>query len=133
MKKLLLILLCLPLIGFGQDNSSDSAISFSYYIDGMINFDLRKDYNAEIIDITKVDQKTKTVVFGSTIELSDLDDETKVKYQIVGNDEADIEKGFISYKSPVASALIGKEKGDFVTVSTPKGEKSYEVIKIIYK
>ena len=58
--------------------------------------------NAEIIDITKVDQKTKTVVFGSTIELSDLDDETKVKYQIVGNDEADIEKGFISYKSPVA-------------------------------
>ena len=62
--------------------------------------------NAEIIDITKVDQKTKTVVFGSTIELSDLDDETKVKYQIVGNDEADIEKGLISYKSPVASALI---------------------------
>ena len=47
--------------------------------------------------------------------------------------EADIEKGLISYKSPVASALIGKEKGDFVSVSTPKGEKSYEVIKIIYK
>ena len=89
--------------------------------------------NAEIIDITKVDQKTKTIVFGSTIELSDLDDETKVKYQIVGNDEADIEKGLISYKSPVASAQIGKEKGDFVSVSPPKGEKSYEVIKIIYK
>jgi len=57
MKKLLLILLCLPLIGFGQDNSSDSAISFSYYIDGMINFDLRKDYNAAIIDITKAIKK----------------------------------------------------------------------------
>ena len=64
--------------------------------------------NAEIIDITKVEQKTKTIVFGSTVELSDLDDETKVKYQIVGNDEADIEKGVISYKYPVASALIGK-------------------------
>ena len=89
--------------------------------------------NAEIIDITKVEQKTKTIVFGSTVELSDLDDETKVKYQIVGNDEADIEKGLISYKSPAASALIGKEKGDFVSDSTPKGEKSYEVIKIIYK
>ena len=89
--------------------------------------------NAEIIDITKVEQKTKTIVFGSTVELSDLDDETKVKYQIVGNDEADIEKGLISFKSPVASALIGKEKGDLVSVSTPKGEKSYEVIKIIYK
>ena len=62
--------------------------------------------NAEIIDITKVEQKTKTIVFGSTVELSDLDDETKVKYQIVGNDEADIEKGFISYKSPVASCLL---------------------------
>ena len=84
--------------------------------------------NAEIIDITKVDQKIKTVVFGSTVELSDLDDDTKV-----GNDEAEIEKGLISFKSPVASALIGKEKGDFVTVSTPKGEKSYEVVKVIYK
>ena len=89
--------------------------------------------NAEIIDITKVNQKNKTVVFGSTIELSDLDDETKTKYQIVGNDEADIENGLISYKSPVASALIGKEKGDFVTVSTPKGEKSYELVKVVYK
>ena len=89
--------------------------------------------NAEIIDITKVNQKNKTVVFGSTIELSDLDDETKTKYQIVGNDEADIENGLISYKSPVASALIGQEKGDFVTVSTPKGEKSYELVKVVYK
>ena len=89
--------------------------------------------NAEIIDITKVDQKIKSVVFGSTVELADLDDDTKVKYKIVGNDEAEIEKGLISYKSPVASALIGKEKGDFVTVSTPKGEKSYEVVKVIYK
>ena len=51
--------------------------------------------NAEIIDITKVEQKTKTIVFGSTVELSDLDDETKVKYQIVGNDEADIELSLI--------------------------------------
>ena len=89
--------------------------------------------NAEIIDITKVDQKIKSVVFGSTVELADLDDDTKVRYKIVGNDEAEIEKGLISYKSPVASALIAKEKGDFVTVSTPKGEKSYEVVKVIYK
>ena len=89
--------------------------------------------NAEIIDLDNIPKTQKTIVFGATVELSDLDDETKVKYQIVGNDEADIEKGLISYKSPVASALIGKEKGDFVSVSTPKGEKSYEIIKIIYK
>ena len=89
--------------------------------------------NAEIIDITKVEQKNKTVVFGATIELSDLDNETKTKFKIVGNDEADIENGLISYKSPVASALIGKGKGDFVSVSTPKGEKNYEVVKVVYK
>ena len=88
---------------------------------------------AEIIDISKMNKKTKSVVFGASVELSDLESEMKTKYKIVGHDEADIEKGLLSYKSPVASALIGKEKGDFVTVSTPKGEKNYEVINIAYK
>ena len=88
---------------------------------------------AEIIDISKMDKKNKSVVFGASVELSDLESEMKTKYKIVGHDEADIEKGLLSYKSPVASALIGKEKGDFVTVSTPKGEKNYEVINIAYK
>ena len=64
--------------------------------------------NAEIIDITKVEQKTKTIVFGSTVELSDLDDETKVKYQIVGNDEADIEKHISFIKNEITVAK--KEK-----------------------
>ena len=88
---------------------------------------------AEIIDILKMNKKTKSVVFGASVELSDLESEMKTKYKIVGHDEADIEKGLLSYKSPVASALIGKEKGDFVTVSTPKGEKNYEVVNIAYK
>ena len=88
---------------------------------------------AEIIDISKMNKKTKSVVFGASVELSDLESEMKTKYKIVGHDEADIEKGLLSYKSPVASALIGKEKGDFVTVSTPKGEKNYEVVNIAYK
>ena len=51
----------------------------------------------------------------------------------MGDDEADIESGLLSYKSPVAKSLIGKEKGDFVTVTTPRGEKNYEVKRIIYK
>ena len=89
--------------------------------------------NAEIIDISKIDSKNKKVIFGASVELSDLDDAKKTKYQIVGHDEADIEKGFLSYKSPVASALISKEKGDFVIVTTPRGEKNYEIIKISYK
>jgi transcription elongation factor GreA len=86
--------------------------------------------NAEIIDISKIDSKNKTVVFGASVELSDLDNDKKTKYQIVGHDEADIEKGLLSYKSPVAAALISKEKGNFVTVTTPIGEKNYEIIKI---
>ena len=89
--------------------------------------------NAEIIDIKKVADGTKTVVFGATVQVSDLDDSSKAKFKIVGDDEAEIEKGLLSYKSPVAKSLIGKEKGDFATVTTPKGEKNYEIIKITYE
>ena len=89
--------------------------------------------NAEIIDISKIPDGTKTVVFGATVQVSDLDNNTKIKFQIVGDDEAEIEQGLLSYKSPVAKSLIGKEKGDFATVATPKGEKNYEIIKITYE
>tara|TARA_B100001057_G_scaffold124443_1_gene123191 strand:+ start:509 stop:1009 length:501 start_codon:yes stop_codon:yes gene_type:complete len=89
--------------------------------------------NAEIIDVTKLDKSNIKVVFGSTINVSDLDNENKIQFKIVGDDEADIELNLISYRSPVAKALIGKVKGDFVSVTTPKGEKSYEILKIVYK
>ena len=89
--------------------------------------------NAEIIDISDIPSDQKTVVFGATVEVEDIDSNSKTKFQIVGDDEADIELGLLSYKSPVAKSLIGKEKGDFVTVTTPRGEKNYEVKRIIYK
>ena len=89
--------------------------------------------NAEIIDISDIPSNKKTVVFGATVEVEDIDSNSKTKFQIVGDDEADIESGLLSYKSPVAKSLIGKEKGDFVTVTTPRGEKNYEVKRIIYK
>ena len=89
--------------------------------------------NVEIIDVSKIPDGTKTVVFGATVQVSDLDNNTKIKFQIVGDDEADIEQGLLSYKSPVAKSLISKEKGDFATVTTPKGEKNYEIIKITYE
>ena len=89
--------------------------------------------NAEIIDVSKLDKSSLKVVFGSTINVTDLDDDNKIKFKIVGDDEADIEQNLISYKSPVARALIGKTKGDFVSVTTPKCEKSYEITKVIYK
>jgi len=89
--------------------------------------------NAEVINISKIPDGTKTVVFGATVKVSDLDENIKTKFKIVGDDEADIEQGLLSYKSPVAKSLIGKEKGDFATVTAPKGEKNYEIIKITYE
>ena len=103
------------------------------FIEGRINEIESKLSNAEIIDISKIPDGTKTVVFGATVQVSDLDNNTKIKFQIVGDDEAEIEQGLLSYKSPVAKSLIGKEKGDFATVTTPKGEKNYEIIKITYE
>tara|TARA_B100001093_G_C26734299_1_gene973717 strand:+ start:466 stop:963 length:498 start_codon:yes stop_codon:yes gene_type:complete len=88
--------------------------------------------NAEIINIEDIEHDN-TVVFGCTVKLKDLEtDENKI-FKIVGHEEADIENNLISYKSPVAKELIGKEKDDFVMVNTPKGEKSYEITEILYK
>jgi transcription elongation factor GreA len=71
-------------------------------------------------------------VFGSTVEIEDLDKETKFTYQIVGDDEADIKDKKISINSPLAKALIGKEEGDVIDFESPGGLKNYEIIKISY-
>ena len=88
--------------------------------------------NAEIIDIKDIQHDDK-VVFGCTVKLNDLESDEEKIFKIVGNEEADIENNLLSYKSPVAKELIGKVKNDFVMVSTPKGEKSYEIKEILYK
>ena len=71
-------------------------------------------------------------VFGSTVEIEDLDKETKFTYQIVGDDEADIKEKKISINSPLAKAMIGKEEGDEIDFESPGGLKNYEIIKISY-
>jgi len=83
---------------------------------------------AEIIDVKKL--SGKTVTFGATVTLSDEDTDEETKYQIVGADESDIAKGLLSVTSPLARALIGKSVGDSVEVVTPRGSKSYEIVKI---
>ena len=88
--------------------------------------------NAEIIDIKDIRHDDK-VVFGCTVKLNDLESDEEKIFKIVGHEEADIENNLLSYKSPVAKELIGKVKNDFVMVSTPKGEKSYEIKEILYK
>lgn len=83
-----------------------------------------------------IDTKTmsgKSIKFGATVTLEDDDTNEKVTYQIVGDMEANVKKGKISISSPVARALIGKEAGDNVDVTTPKGSRSYEVIKVDWK
>jgi len=84
---------------------------------------------AEVIDPTKLSGAIK---FGATVTLVDEDTDEEKTWQIVGEHEASIEAGLLNIKSPIARALIGKEEGDSVEVSTPGGEKAYEVLKIEY-
>ncbi len=82
-----------------------------------------------------IDTKTlsgKKVLFGATVDIQDLETENDKTYQIVGQYEANLEKGLISLLSPLAKSLIGKEIGDIVDVKTPKGEKSYEILNVRY-
>jgi transcription elongation factor GreA len=83
----------------------------------------------EVIDPTKL---SGTVKFGATVTLVDEDTDEEKTWQIVGEHEANIEKGLLNIKSPIARALIGKDEGDSVEVHTPGGDKSYEVLKIQY-
>ena len=87
--------------------------------------------DAQIIDVTNIDAEGR-IVFGATVDLLNLDNDQKVTYQIVGEEEADIEQGRISISSPIARALIGKEKDDIVEVNAPGGVVEYEVIDIKY-
>jgi transcription elongation factor GreA len=90
--------------------------------------------NAEIIDAKSVGQNAgKKIVFGATVDLFDVNDETDVTYQIVGELEADIKKNLISVTSPIARALIGKSQDDVVTVQAPGGDREYEIVEVRYE
>ncbi|MEQ1713038.1 MAG: transcription elongation factor GreA [Hyphomicrobium sp.] len=86
---------------------------------------------ADVIDTSKL--SGTTIKFGATVTLVDEDTEEKVKYRIVGDMEASVKDGKISISSPIARALIGKAKGETAEVTTPKGSRSYEVLKVEWK
>jgi len=86
---------------------------------------------ANVIDVTKLEKKDK-VIFGSTVDLIDLENNKNKTYKIVGRDEADIEKNYIYFRSPIGKALIGKNKEDLITVITPSGEKNFQIMKVRY-
>ncbi|MAL93874.1 MAG: transcription elongation factor GreA [Haliea sp.] len=82
--------------------------------------------NAQVIDVTTLPHTGK-VIFGTTVDLLNLDTDATVTYRIVGDDEADVKNNLISVSSPIARALIGKEEGDIVVVRAPGGEIEYEI------
>ena len=86
---------------------------------------------ANVIDVTKIDNEGK-VIFGSTIKVQDLETNKEISYRLVGQDEADISKNLIFYKSPIGKALVGKNKGDMVSVNTPSGERNFEIKDVNY-
>ena len=86
---------------------------------------------ANVIDVTKIDNDGK-VIFGSTIKVQDLELNKEIKYRLVGQDEADIKKNLIYFKSPIGKAMIGKNKDDMVNVNTPSGERNFEITEVDY-
>ena len=87
--------------------------------------------NSQIIDVASM-ENTGKVIFGVTVTLVDTTSEDESRYQIVGEDEADSKAGLISYNSPIARALIGKEEGDVVEVRAPGGVRELEIMKVEY-
>jgi transcription elongation factor GreA len=101
------------------------------FIEGRVAELEDKIARAEVIDVTKL--SGKIIKFGAKVTLADEDPGDESTYQIVGAEEADVEKGRLSVTSPLARALIGKQTGDSVEVTTPRGSKAYEIIKVRYR
>jgi len=102
------------------------------FIEGRIKEIDGKLSHVQVIDVTAIDARGR-IVFGSTVELIEEASGKEITYRIVGEDEANIKNGLISYTSPIARALISKNEGDVVDFVAPDGEKSYEVINVRYE
>ena len=110
----------------------DAAKDRQGFIEGRIRELEGKLAAAQVIDPSAVDANGK-VVFGAIVELEEEDSGEQVKYQIVGEDEADLKQGLINISSPIARALIGKEEGDTAEVMAPGGIKRYEIVGVEYR
>ena len=102
------------------------------FAEGLIQELEAKISNAQVIDVKKITHQGK-VVFGTTVELCNVQTGAEIKYKIVGEDEANIKLNKISYSSPIGRALIGKEQDDTVAVQTPGGLVEYEIIAVSYE
>lgn len=102
------------------------------FIEGRIKELEGKLSNVQVIDVTEIDAGGK-IIFGSTVRLLDEENGNEITYKIVGEDEADIKGGLISFSSPISRALISKSAGDVVEFKVPDGEKTYEVMEVRYE
>lgn len=101
------------------------------FLEGRIKEVEGKLSQAHVIDVTTFTNEGK-VVFGATVTLTHVDNDDSLRYQIVGDDEADVKGGKLSVNSPIARAVIGKTEGDVVTVQTPSGKVDYEISQVDY-
>ena len=101
------------------------------FIEGRIRNIEGKLSNAEVIDVTKINADGK-VIFGATVTLYEEKAEEEVTYRIVGEDESDVDKGLLSYASPIARAIISKSEGEIIEVEAPGGKRSYEIVSVKY-
>ena len=101
------------------------------FIEGRIQDIGSKLSRLQVIDVRQLNQDGRCV-FGTTVKLLNLSDDTETTYQIVGEDEADIQLGKISCHSPIANALLGNKEGDEVIVKAPKGDILYEILEVLY-
>ena len=101
------------------------------FIEGRIQDIESKLSLCQVVDISQMPESDR-VIFGSTVTIINTETDEEVTYRIVGDDEADVKAGMISYQSPIARALISKEIGDVVNVNTPGGEVEYEIDDVIY-
>lgn len=100
------------------------------FVEGRIREIEAKLSNAEVIDVTKM--SGTRVVFGCTVVVIDLETDEEKRYKIVGDDEADLKAGKISFSSPIARALIGKDEGDEVVIKAPGGDRNVEIGEVTY-
>ncbi len=101
------------------------------FIEGRVAELEDKIARAEVIDVSKL--SGKVIKFGAKVTLADVDTDEEATYQIVGAEEAAVESGKLSITSPLARALIGKQTGDSIEVTTPRGSKAYEIIRVRFR
>jgi len=101
------------------------------FIEGRIKDIDGKLSHAQIIDVTNMNAGGK-VIFGTTIDVVELDNDQELTFQIVGEDEADSKKGMLSFTSPISRSLIGKMEGDIAAVDAPGGLREFEIVRVRY-